>query len=135
MALDDEIYTLLSGRAAITAIVGNRIYPVTMPEDFTYSGPFIVVTRISNKSQECLAGSAGIARARYQFSCYAQARDGGRKTCRAIAEQLRLLLQPYRGGSIWDCSHAGDADLYEPSVLLFHVPADWMIQFSEPIPS
>jgi hypothetical protein len=132
--LNDELFTLLAGASAITTDVATRIYPVQAPEDFQYIGPFVIFSRISNKSEECHAGSAGLATARYQISAYARQKDGGNKTCRRIAENVRLLVQNYRGGSIQDCSHAGDHDSFDPELLLHHVPADWMITYSEPIP-
>jgi hypothetical protein len=70
--LNDELFTLLAGASAITTDVATRIYPVQAPEDFQYIGPFVIFSRISNKSEECHAGSAGLATARYQISAVRQ---------------------------------------------------------------
>jgi hypothetical protein len=133
--INDELFALLNGSADIAAMVSGRIYPVQAPEDQPYTGPYIVYSRVGNKSEEWLGGSAGLSTARYQFSSYAKPADGGNKTCRQLCELIRLLLQNYRGGSIQNCSHLNDLDMYESQLFEFHVPSDWSIQFSEPIPS
>lgn len=40
-----EIYSLLNGNADLTALVGNKIYPIIVEKDTTY--PFIVYKRSS----------------------------------------------------------------------------------------
>lgn len=132
--LNDEIYALLSVDA-IADLVGDRIYPVTVPDNWTYSGPFLVYSRVSNQSEESHSGSSGLATARYQFSCYAKRQDGGNKKCRTIAEQVRLAIQNYRGGSIQSVSHAGDLDIFDADALCHHVPIDFMITYSESQPA
>ena len=132
--LNDELYALLSGCSALTALVGVRIYPVTAPEDYQYSGPYLIYSRVSNQSEESHDGPAGLARARYQFSAYAKARDGGNMRCRQIAEAIRMGLTAYRGGSIQNISHENDLDVFDSETLLHHVPLDLTIVYAEPQP-
>lgn len=69
MSIQDDLYTALSGYAALTALVSTRIYPIKVPQSPTY--PFVVYQRLSNIHINSLSGSSGLNQSRYQFDIYA----------------------------------------------------------------
>lgn len=82
---------LLGGSGLSSAVGGGRVYPDEMPQGVT--GDSIVYSEISATGDHHNQGPSGLARPRFQFSCWSKTKDG--------AYALSLLLQDrldgYRG--------------------------------------
>lgn len=66
--IETGLYALLTSASAITSLVGNRIYPVALPEDATL--PAIAYKLIGSQSWPTF-DTVGFQRKRFEFSCYA----------------------------------------------------------------
>lgn len=88
----ETVINLLLEQAAITEIVGQRVYPRFAPDGATF--PLIVVSKASGVGQYDMAGDAGIEAARVQVDCY----DLGYAKVLALRGAVRRLLSGYKGG-------------------------------------
>jgi hypothetical protein len=66
--IETSLYAVLSGNSAITAIVGTRIFPLTVPEDWNL--PALTYQVISSVSHPTFS-TAGEQRIRVQIDCWA----------------------------------------------------------------
>ena len=134
----NAVYSLLAGDAAVSALVGTRVYPNVAPQNTAY--PHIVYQLINVSHIEVLAGSFGNARSLVQVSCrshdYDEARD--------LAEKCRLVLQGYAGTAasieISGVNLVDDRDIYDPPRLAdepgtYGVQLDFAVWNIEAIPA
>ncbi len=91
MSIEAGCYSFLTGVTALTAIVGTRIYPNSLPQNPVF--PALTYALVSAPHDHTLTDAAGIVRARIQFDAY------GYKLSEAVAitEAIRLALQRYTG--------------------------------------
>ena len=91
MTLDEAIFTALSAHAGVTAIAGDRSYPVQAPQ--SAAAPMVVWQRISSTPVNTHDGAAELDNVLVQFACYAptftQAHDL-RRAVRAALESVTL---------------------------------------------
>jgi len=131
--ITDELYDLLIDPTGPTA--GGRIFTPDTPENYTYVGPYLVISGVGGTSEEDLTGGIGVANERFQFSCRAKVEDGGNLTCRSMAEQIRVTLQGVAaqdGKLIEGASVASRGiDLYDSNLNLHVVLADYEVWYSE----
>ena len=83
---------------ANVALVSGRVYPVHMPQAPTY--PCATYTKVSGPRIHAMTEDTGLARPRFQVSCWAYDRDNHHtaySTAKAVAEQVRDALQDYSG--------------------------------------
>ena len=95
-AIEDAIYTQLSGFAGLSALVGTRIHPGELPEDTNVGESFldsVVYFPISGERISAMGVDTGLVRERFQFDGWSRTYDGAN----AVREQLRLALQRWRG--------------------------------------
>lgn len=92
--LADAIFNRLSNYAGLTALVDQRIYPLTAPQDGP--SPFVVYQVISEVPQSAMGSDTGNIRARVQVDSRATANQGYRQA-RLVATQVRAALQRYSG--------------------------------------
>ena len=91
MTVEAAIYSILTGDATVSSLVGTRIYPVMAPQDAVLPG--IVYKRISTDRLSALSADIGVAEARFQFDCYAATFD----QAKIVSEAVRGALQRYKG--------------------------------------
>lgn len=113
----ETLAAILGADPDVAAIVGDRIYPVTMPDAPTYD--LIVLTKASGVGNYDLVGDVGVEGARVQVDCHS---DKGASACIALKTAVRRALSGYRGGptSSEPCAIQGifcinDFDLTEPA--------------------
>jgi uncharacterized protein DUF3168 len=75
----------------IAALVGNRVYPLRLPQKVTL--PAIVLTRISGLRFAHLRGADALARPRYQVDCWAATHDAASR----LGALCRQRLNGYTG--------------------------------------
>lgn len=78
--------------AAVTALVGERVYPVTMPDAPTF--PLVVLTKVAGAGEYTMQGDAGLERARLQVDVH---HDGGYEAMTALKRAVRARLSGFRG--------------------------------------
>lgn len=121
--IDHAIYSKLSQDSNITAIVGQRIYPVKLPQEVTI--PAIRFSRVSTTGRIIThSGSADVAKSRYQFSCYAE----DILTAKNISEKIRQLFHGQtfeeNGEEVFNATAVNEVDLYDDDLDEFNVVLD-----------
>lgn len=86
MSAESDLYAILSGDAAITALVGTRIYPDAMPEETTY--PAIVFSRTSTEPVGTISGQRFGEFASMQVGCWAKTRGASDAVATAVTDAL-----------------------------------------------
>lgn len=128
MRLDEALYSYLSGTAALTALVGLRIYPVIAPE--SASAPYLVLTEISKINEPVSGGSGPDYEVRYQVSVWADTYA----SARAVAVQVSTALKNYSGtmggagGVVVSIIYEEtESEFYEPTTEKYHIAMDYLI--------
>ncbi len=138
MTLEEGLYSYLSSTAALTALVGNRIYPVVLPPNVVY--PAVTYQRISGPRVHTMGNDPGLAYPRIQISCWYRDISDPQKgygQVKAVAEQIRLALQDQKnttwGGSVTVRAvlFDGDTDLYDFETQVHQVALDFIIWYTE----
>lgn len=68
MTLEELLYAHVTSYPTVQAYIGQRLYPVTLPQNPTY--PAATYRRVSTNVQYTRDGD-GVGRARFQVDCYA----------------------------------------------------------------
>jgi hypothetical protein len=89
--IEQALVSHLLADSALTAIIGDRLYPQAIPE--TSKVPAVVYQRISSPRTLTLDGSSSANNPRIQFSCYAASFGQAKQ----IAMKLYESLDCFRG--------------------------------------
>ncbi len=93
--IQDGLYSLLSEDPKLSAIVGDRITPVLLPEGSTTPA---LTYMVAGGSSDPTFSTSGMQRLRVQFDVHADPKDkAGYRAAIQAREALRLLLDGYRG--------------------------------------
>lgn len=85
MAVEKAIRDYLLTKAAVTDLVGTRIKPDVVDQDWLPSqGPFVVYEIIDTVDEHTLSDRCGFTSSRFKFTCYAGSRMTANATARAI---------------------------------------------------
>ena len=120
---------LLADAAISTAVGGNRVYPVVLPQG--QRGASVVINRVSGLGSHTMQGADGLARPRLQIDCYAPLADDAS----ALADLVKEVIDGYRGlmgavnvqGVFFD----GERDDYQSDVDLHRVSRDYFVWYVE----
>lgn len=91
ISIGDSLIAYLLADSTITALVGQRVYPVRFPEKAPM--PAVVVTRISGARIGNLRTPASLARPRFQVDAWATSLAGAT----ALGRRCRLRLEGFSG--------------------------------------
>ena len=130
MAIEEAIYSRLSGYSPLSALVGARIYPSKLPQDVTF--PALCYLKISETSEHIFGGDIEARTARIQVSAFADNYYGVKN----ISKQIKAALRRYAGTigtvTIEDILiEGGEMDLYEPETGIHHIPIDASVIYKE----
>lgn len=89
--MEDALYALVTSDPAVTAIQGDRLYPIDFPQAPTYPASLYAVP--SRLHAYHFGGSSNFRRARVQFDVYAETWD----ECVALGNALIDCLGAYKG--------------------------------------
>ena len=70
MTIESALYSYLSNKASITALVSTRIYPQVGPDSADY--PFITYNVISESHDHAMQGATGLANPSMQVDVWAE---------------------------------------------------------------
>lgn len=87
-----NLYSYLSGRTGITALVSSRIYPHHLPQSVS-TFPVLTFQQISNNHLHHLDSAAGVTVARVQVDCWGNTLS----SVESLGEAVRAALQGYMG--------------------------------------
>jgi len=124
--IEQSLETYLKNYADLTALVGTRIYPAKLPQNFT--PPAITYSRISSSRYYSHSGPSGLARPRFQLSCWAEHYGEAKQ----VAEQVRAALEAWPATKTVQAAFVvNELDGYEPETKLYHVPVDVIFWHNE----
>lgn len=92
--LKPAIYSHLSGKASITALVSTRIYPQQAPQGAAL--PYIVYNVIGGEQPQHMESAVGRAMALVQFDCWADTPLAAEN----VKEALRMVLDGMVAGTM-----------------------------------
>ncbi len=126
--IEQGIEQRLMADAGVSALVGNRIYPVVLPENCSY--PAITYQLITSHETYTNDGPLGEVRARIQIDSWGK-RYGQVK---AVAQAVRVALNGFTGqlpdGTYVfeiECDDASDG--FDAPGSLYRNQGDWMIYY------
>lgn len=87
MSLETAVTAHLLAQPGLTALIGNRLYPMVIPQTATL--PAVTYQRISSVRHSAMVADTGVATVRLSFNCWAAAYP----QAKAVAKELRAALQ------------------------------------------
>jgi hypothetical protein len=129
MAIDDVLYTRLSGYAPLVSLISTRVYPGVTPQNVTV--PYVTYTRISAVRESGFGTDIGVVQSRFQFDIFADSYSESR----AIAAQVRAAVQRWSNSgtspAVYETLLENDFDGYDATTRLHHAVIDALIFFAE----
>lgn len=121
----------LTAHAGLSALIGDRLYPMRLPEGVTF--PAMTYQRISTPRMRSHSGPSGLASPRFQYDCWDVTYAGAG----AVARELRLALDGYRGGMGQIETFANfledERDDFDPATDQFRVIVDAIVWHREAV--
>lgn len=129
----EALRALLIADTDVQAAVAGRVYAMRMPDN--PSKPSVVMQVVGSQHLTALSGSSGLASPLVQLDCYAATIAAARD----LAEDVRLVLQGYRGTSagvvIKGVTEWQDSDLYDDDISIYLVSCLCRVWHSEAKPA
>jgi len=132
MLIEQAILKELVGSSGITDLVGERIHYVKAPQDV--EAPYIVFFKVSSPREHSHDGASGLARARFQFSCFADSYYEAKQIVIAIQSAIQAfsgIMGGAGGVNVEGCFYADETDLYEDKVAIYHIAVDFLLAYEE----
>jgi hypothetical protein len=86
-SIGTELKKYLAANAGVAALVGSRIYPIVLPQEYDYSqGAALTYRILSRPSGHLINGIDGICRARVEFSAFSSDYDLSEQVADAVRE-------------------------------------------------
>ena len=127
MSINTALYSRLSSFAGLFALVGNRIYPVLIPESAQL--PAVAYSLISTPEIHAMNADPTINGPRYQISC----RSATFSSAEDVAEQVKLALKDYSGTVegivIQRIFYKDEKHFDEPDTKTFHIAIDFIVWY------
>lgn len=120
----EDVYTLLSGDAGVTAIT-TGIYPVLIPQSADY--PAIAYQRTSSDRDVNFDEVEDWVRTSAQIDSYATSYSD----TAGLADAVKAALNNYKGGVIQLIKLDSELDIFEDSTSLFRVSQRYTIWHTE----
>lgn len=96
--INESLYTILTGNAALAALVGTRVYPVKLPQKVVY--PAIVFTKLGGPRAHSQDGSSGFVQGLFAFDCWADTNAVASAVEKALKDTLDGYRDVHTGGLI-----------------------------------
>jgi len=130
MNIEEALYAHVTGDASIAALISDRFYPLRAPQGAAL--PYAVYQRISTPRIRSQSGPSGLARPRFQVTCYASSYSQSRQ----LANLMRISLDGFRGTmgggvSVGAVFLENEMDTYEDETGAFGTPMDFIIWHQE----
>lgn len=131
MTAELALYTLLSEDAAVSALAGNRIYPLRAPDRVAL--PYLTYQRISGARWRSIDGPSGMAQPRIQVDVWADRYDVSKSVAGAVRNALDGWRGTVAGVRVGGIALEGDQDLFEDEVdpPLYRVSLDFIVTHNE----
>ena len=125
MPVERTLYDLLSGDAAVSAISGDRIYPVRLPDEVIL--PAIAYSKVSCNRFASHGGPVNLASSRFQLDCY----SADYLEAKRLALAVVAALHGKKSGDIQAAFNENETDGFSADGGVFRVSADLIIWHTE----
>ncbi len=128
MTLEEQLIDQLSKDAELSAIIGDRIYPLLLPEKPTL--PAVTFKGVGEKNFYTLDGPRPNSEVYFDFSCWSL----DYFKAKAVAKRLKKALHGFPGliASVQKVEIQGTPDEYFPDVSFYHAGMRVTISALEP---
>ncbi len=131
MYIENGFYLELTETAAVTTLIGKRIYYNKAPQDAVV--PYVILQTISNNHDGLFSSPDSLKHCRMQISIF----DTTYKSCRDIAGAIQTGIDGFSGvmgtggPSVGGCFHNIESDIpYDDDAQLYGITVDYMIHYS-----
>jgi hypothetical protein len=125
--IQEALYAYLAADASLAALVGTRIYPLTLPQKPTY--PAICYSKASADVLMAHDGPGDLATDRIQFDCYDDSYGG----CQDVYIALREALNGFRGQMsqcwVWGVFFVTSFDSFADVAGVYRIMADFTVEY------
>lgn len=125
MSIESDLFTLVTGDAGVSALIGTRMYPKLMPPGATL--PCVVYGEVATETLVQADGDTDARMGRYALSYWAESYAG----IKAGRAALLSAVNGYQGGSINRIAVNAMADDYEPETMYFRQVLELEIHYSD----
>ena len=129
MTIEEAIFSKLTGEAAVTNLVGTRVYPFQMPQNPIY--PAVVYSRVSTRRDMDHSGPGDMAWARFQFDCYGTSYASVKGLANVVRQVLHGFTGTVSGVDFCRVSFLNEVDDFEPQAEIHWVAVDFQIIHKE----
>lgn len=123
------IRTLLINNAAVSAIIGQRVYPNQLPQGVR--SPSVVYNRITGRAEYTLAGSGGLLEDLFQIDSIAVDSDSATNLALAVHDALSAFKGPISGVTVRGIFRQNLRDLFDEAVQLNRMAGDYVVWYAE----
>lgn len=128
MTVEAVLYGRATGHAGLSALIGNRFYPVLVPQNET--GDAVSYQRIGAERVTASGANPGLVRARFQFDAWSATHPG----MRALAEQLRQAFERWNTAGppvVQDVHFLNELEDFEPATRQHRGTLDFEVIYEE----
>ena len=120
MTAIDELVATLNAHAGLAALVGTRIYPVTLREDS--DKPALIYTIVSTNQTATIRDTDGTINQRVQFGAFAETYEAAHN----VLDQVRDCMAT---AANFSAVFLNELDDYDPRVRLYYAYGDYSIWY------
>ena len=128
MTIEEALSAYLNSKTELIDIVGDRIYPIVLPQNPTY--PALTYFKVSGLALH----DADIAYPRFQLSSWGED-YADVKTLAAAVKEVMQRFKGIMGGTggvkVSQVVYENELDLYDSVTGIYHIPADYKIIYRE----
>lgn len=132
-SMEQALFALLTGNAAVNAAVAGRVYPIVMPDDPTL--PCITYQRTSAVRQHHMEGRGNLTNGEYTIDVWAYQEPSGMAEISDISAKIRACMDGLRaslsGVDVQAILSLNETDIYESEVKVFRRTMRFRIIFRE----
>ena len=129
MAVEEALWSVVTGDDAVKALIGARLFPLVIPEDATL--PAAAYQRISGPRMLAHDGPTGLAMGRFQFTATATTYAAAKGVIGAIRECLDGYQGTVDGEEIEVAAVEGEYDGYGQIATYATVRLDTFVVYKE----
>ena len=123
MSYESDLRAHLLGASGITTLVGERIYPITRPQNSVL--PAITYTRIFGNPVQSIGGfTSATSEIRIQIDCWASTYDQVQALALAVRDRMFVTAATFRSYM------QSDTDFYEDDTKIYRVSMDFNSVFN-----
>lgn len=133
--IESGLYQLIIANTGFSAIAGNRLYPLVLPDSLVQSDatqPAATYQTISSVPVYSNDGPTGCVTARIQFDCFAAAYSGAK----SVSDAIRQTLDGYTGTlpdgtPVLNCWIDNVTDSYSQDTRLYRTSTDYRVIYAQ----